>query len=409
MYKEINKCRISGSTDLVPILDLGEQFLTGVFPSSPHTPLTRGPVNLIWCPDSNLVQLKQSYDLDEMYGDNYGYRSGLNQSMVNHLELKAKYLTHLGSLQSGNIILDIGSNDATSLKSYASNFRKIGIDPTGLKFKNYYPDEIQLIPDFFSAKNFKSVFKDEKASLITSIAMFYDLEDPVQFAREIAEILSPNGLWHFEQSYLPSMLRTHSYDTVCQEHIEYYSLLSIQHILQKADLFIVDVALNDINGGSFAVTAAHKSSNRKPNTPIIEWLIEEEFKMGLNTIKPYNDFARSVEAHKKSLISLLDQLKNDGKRIMGYGASTKGNVLLQYCGISTQYLDAIAEVNEQKFGCYTPGTSIPIISQVEALQKKPDYFLVLPWHFRHSILNKSSEFRLSGGKFIFPLPYIEVV
>ncbi len=409
MYKEITSCRISGSSKLVNILSLGEQYLTGVFPKSKDQDITKGPVDMVWCPDSGLVQMKQSYSLEEMYGDNYGYRSGLNQHMVNHLKNKVNYLLRKIDTKVGDIILDIGSNDATSLKCYPSNLKRIGIDPTGKKFKEYYTDNIELVPDFFSAANFKKIFPTEKAKVVTSIAMFYDLEDPVQFATDIASVLADDGVWHFEQSYLPSMLRTNSYDTICQEHLEYYSLIAVKYILDKSGLRIIDVEMNDINGGSFAVTACKKNAKYKSNEAVIRWMLEEELKMGLNTIEPYAAFAKRVEEHRNSLISLLDKLKSEGKKIIGYGASTKGNVLLQYCGIGTQYLDAIAEVNEQKFGTYTPGTLIPIISEKEAKAQKPDYMFVLPWHFRNSILEREKEYRESGGKFIFPLPFIEIV
>lgn len=409
MYKEITRCRISGSSNLVTVLSLGEQYLTGVFPSTKEQEVTKGPVDMVWCPESGLVQMKQSYSLDEMYGDNYGYRSGLNQSMVNHLQNKVNMLLRKTTTKPGDIILDIGSNDATSLKCYPAHLRRIGIDPTGKKFKEYYTDDISLVPDFFTANNFRSIFGTEKATIVTSIAMFYDLEDPVQFAADIEAILAPDGIWHFEQSYLPSMLRTNSYDTICQEHLEYYSLLSVKYILDKAGMRIIDIELNDINGGSFAVTAAKKTSTHKSNEAVINWMLEEEIKMGLNTDRPYREFAERVVQHRVSLLSLLEKLKKEGKKIIGYGASTKGNVLLQYCGIGTQYLDCIAEVNEQKFGSYTPGTLIPIVSEAEAKAMKPDYLFVLPWHFRNNILGREKEYRAGGGKFIFPLPFIEIV
>lgn len=409
MYQEITRCRISGSTNLVNVLSLGEQYLTGVFPSAKEQVVTKGPVDMVWCPDSGLVQMKQSYSLDEMYGDNYGYRSGLNQSMVSHLQQKVTMLLRKVPARPGNIILDIGSNDATSLKCYPSSLRRIGIDPTGKKFREYYTDDIALVPDFFTADNFRSIFGNEKATIVTSIAMFYDLEDPVRFATDIEAILADDGVWHFEQSYLPSMLRTNSYDTICQEHLEYYSLLAVNYILEKAGLKVIDIEMNDINGGSFAVTAAKKSSALPVNQAVISWMLEEEIRMGLNTERPYREFAERVAAHRDGLLSLLEKLKNDGKKIIGYGASTKGNVLLQYCGIDTRYLDCIAEVNDQKFGSFTPGTLIPIVSEAEARAMKPDYLFVLPWHFRNSILGREKEYRAAGGKFIFPLPFIEIV
>ena len=209
-YKEIDKCRISGSTNLITVLSLGEQELTGVFPKSKDEKITRGPLEMVWCPDSGLLQMKHSYNLDEMYGDNYGYRSGLNASMVRHLTNKVRMLEKMVTLSDSDLVIDIGSNDATTLKAYSGNFRKVGIDPTGNKFKEYYNDDITLIPDFFSAAAFRELFPTDKAKIITSIAMFYDLESPASFVRDIESCIADDGIWHFEQSYMPSMLRTNS-------------------------------------------------------------------------------------------------------------------------------------------------------------------------------------------------------
>ena len=210
MYTEINQCRISGSPNLITVLSLGEQYLTGVFPKSPQELITKGPLDLVWCPDSGLLQMKQSYSLDEMYGDNYGYRSGLNGSMVKHLQQKAHTLEQMVKPTDTDLVIDIGSNDATLLKAYTGKFRKIGIDPVGKKFKEYYTKDILLIPAFFSATVLKSSFPNDKAKIITSIAMFYDLESPMVFVKDIEAVLAEDGVWHFEQSYMPSMLRTNS-------------------------------------------------------------------------------------------------------------------------------------------------------------------------------------------------------
>lgn len=408
-YNEITECRISKSENLIDVLSLGEQYLTGVFPKNKNKEITKGPLNLMWCPDSGLLQLKQSYSLDEMYGDNYGYRSGLNASMVKHLSNKINTLEKLVPLSENDIVIDIGSNDATSLKAYRSKCKKVGIDPTGGKFKEYYTNDIDLIPEFFSEKVLKAKYSDRKAKIITSIAMFYDLEDPKKFVAEIYNCLDDNGIWHFEQSYMPSMLRTNAYDTICHEHLEFYSFKVVKNLLEQCNMKVVDVQMNAINGGSFAVTAAKKEANHKPNSPIINWMLRQEEDMELDTLKPYNDFKERVFKHRKNLTDLINALVDDGKKVFGYGASTKGNVLLQFCGITSKQIPYIAEVNEQKYGCFTPGTNIPIISEKEARELKPDYFLVLPWHFKNSILEREQNFIENGGKFIFPLPEIEIV
>lgn len=409
-YKEVGQCRVSGSENLISVLNLGHQMLTGVFPKSLSEKITRGPLELVWCPDSGLLQLKHSYDSSEMYGENYGYRSGLNQSMINHLADKVAYLERRFPLNPGDVAVDIGSNDATMLKFYAAkNIRRIGIDPTGRKFSQYYPPEITLVPDFFSADAYHSV-ESKPASIVTSIAMFYDLESPIDFARQIESILAGDGVWHFEQSYMPSMLRVNSYDTICHEHLEYYSLSVVKAILEMAGLRLVDVTMNAVNGGSFAVTAAKASnSSIKSNEAVINWLLGQEDRMGLNTPRPYREFEERVFRHRDDLTRLIRSLQADGRKILGYGASTKGNVVLQFCGLTTDDVPAIAEVNPEKFGCYTPGTNIPIISEADARAMNPDYFLVLPWHFKDGILRREKDYLAAGGKMIFPFPEIEIV
>ena len=408
-FKKINKCRISGSSNLKTILNLGDQSLTGVFPKISNQEITKGPLELVWCPDSGLVQLKHSYNPSEMYGSNYGYRSGLNNSMVQHLKSKIDRLTKKVKLDDLDVVLDIGSNDGTLLNSYNNkNIRRIGMDPTAGKFRQYYDENILVIDDFFSKDKYFESSKD-KAKIITSIAMFYDLEDPSVFVKEISEVLADDGIWHFEQSYLPTMLRMNSYDTVCHEHIEYYSLSVIYKLLAKYNLRIIDVELNSVNGGSFAVTAVKQKSFYLGNDEIVNWLLEQEDRMGINTLKPYQAFAKRVSQHREDLRNLIIGIRNAGKSVVGYGASTKGNVLLQFCEFGPSEISCIAEVNPEKFGAYTPGSNIPILSEKEVRKKKPDYMLVLPWHFRDGILQREKKFLKSGGRLIFPLPDIEII
>ncbi len=408
-YRKLTKCRVSGSEHLVSVLHLGVQTLTGVFPRSKDASVTSGPLELVWCPESGLLQLDHSYDPAEMYGDNYGYRSGLNQSMVRHLEGKTRHLEHIVELRREDVVLDIGSNDGTLLRSYKTEgLTRIGIDPTGEKFRQYYTLDMQLVSDFFSRSNFERI-STQKAKIVTSIAMFYDLEDPVDFARQVAAVLDDKGVWHLEQSYMPSMLRTNSYDTICHEHLEYYSLSVIRAIVDRAGMQVIDVHMNAVNGGSFAVTVAKLGSPHKPNGVMIDWLLEQERRMGLETPRPFRDFEERVFRHRDDIRRLIRSLVRDGRRILGYGASTKGNVLLQFCGFTAEDIPAIADVNPDKFGCVTPGTLIPIISEREARDMMPDFFLVLPWHFKNGILEREKEFLFKGGKLIFPFPEIEIV
>lgn len=417
MSYEIKKCRICGSDDLISVLHLGNQYLTGVFPKKPDEKITCGPLELVKCQEDNegkfcgLLQLRHSYDSDEMYGQNYGYRSGLNQSMVKHLTEKVRLIESLIELQSDDIILDIGSNDGTLLKSYKKKrLNRVGIDPTSEKFKKYYPDDILALPQFFSADVFKKQFGNKKAKVITSIAMFYDLEDPINFMKNIYEVLSDEGIWVFEQSYMPTMLKMNAYDTVCHEHLEYYRLKQIKWMADLVGFKIIDVEFNSTNGGSFSVTVA-KRSNQKfgENIDLINKVLKEEEDLQLSILTPYVQFKKNVHQHRDQLKEFIKECKSQNKTIFGYGASTKGNVILQFCELTNQDIECIAEVNKDKFGAFTPGTAIPIVSEADARARKPDYFLALPWHFKDNLVQRESAYLESGGEMVFPLPEIEVI
>jgi GDPmannose 4,6-dehydratase len=415
-YTEISACRICGNAELESILDLGTQALSGVFPRNPESPVTRGPLELVKCATRSsdaacgLVQLRQTYDLDELYGENYGYRSSLNRSMIDHLAQKAKALTRLAGLKTGDTVVDIGSNDGTLLAQYATDgLTLVGIDPTATKFRQYYREDINVIADFFSADRFRSRFGDAKAKLVTSISMFYDLERPMAFMEQVRDILADDGLWHFEQSYLPLMLRRNSYDTVCHEHLEYYALRQIVWMAERVGLRLIDASLNEINGGSIAITAVKASSSRHAASPQLMTLLAEEEALHLDATATYDEFRTRIEAHRTELLALLATLQREGRTVLGYGASTKGNTILQYCSIGPEILSSVAEVNADKFGCFTPGTGIPIISESRAQTLKPDFFLVLPWHFREHVVRREAAFLKAGGKIIFPLPKLEIV
>ena len=404
-------CRVCGNKTLYKAMDFGNQKLTGVFPDNQDSmeKLSSGVISLVKCDDESndefcgLLQIENSFDPDEMYGDTYGYCSSLNPSMVSHLQSKIDKITQNYNLNSGDLVVDIGSNDATSLKHYSADLRRV--DPTGAKFKEMYGEKITLIPEFFE-KKVLSENGFEKAKVITSFSMFYDLEDPVTFAKDIESSLAEDGVWVFEQSYLPLMLETNSFDTACHEHVEYYSMKCINFILNKANLKVIDHEFNDINGGSISVTAAKFSSEYPLDSNLKKTLESESLIYGLQKKSTYKDFMSRVDQNGIELKRLLDRLNHAGKKIAGLGASTKGNVLLQYYGISTNDINVIGEVNSDKFGSFTPGTKIPIISEDKLIEDGFEYFLVLPWHFKNFFLSLE---KLKGKKLIFPLPKVHVI
>ncbi len=428
-YREIHRCRICGNTRLEPILDLGMQALTGVFPKVGEE-VEATPVILVKCYGEGacgLVQIKHSVSLDKMYGENYGYRSGLNRSMTDHLQALARYASSLVCLASGDMVLDIGSNDGTLLRSYQNiqseapdasekslvprEITFVGMDPTIPKFKQYYNEGIVAIPEFFNSEIFLEYFRDtnRKIKIVSSIACFYDLEDPVAFAKDIKRILHPDGIWVFEQSYSLLMLAKNMYDTAVQEHLEYYSLAQISRILREAGLSIREVELNDCNGGSFRIVAEH--SKNKPTHPSVCLLEKQEQILGLEELAIYRTFESSAKLHKQEFRKLLQDIRDRGQVVFGLGASTKFNAVLQYCGITPDLLPKIGEVNEDKFGRTTPGSKIPIVSEKEVFASNPDYLVVGPYHFKPFFLNlpQVKQFLNKGGKLIFPLPSLEII
>jgi NDP-4-keto-2,6-dideoxyhexose 3-C-methyltransferase len=409
-FREIKACRVCGSGKLVSVIDLGEQALTGVFPRVRGARVIKGPLECVKCTgDCGLLQLRHTYEATEMYGAEYGYRSALNRSMVEHLARKVQSLLALSPVGAGDVVLDIGSNDGTTLAQYPESATLVGVDPSAAKFAKYYKPHVQVVPEFFSAATFLRASGGRPAKIVTSIAMFYDLDRPLDFVRDVHESLADGGLWHFEQSYLPSMLAAGSYDTICHEHIEYYALKPIVWMLDRIGFSIRDVTLNDINGGSFAVTAVKSKRGATSHAPVVSEMLAEESRHALSSLAPYERFAESAAKHRDELRALLRRLKSEGKKVFGLGASTKGNVVLQYCGIDASLVDCIAEVNEDKFGCFTPGTEIPIVSEDEASAQEPDIYLVLPWHFRKNILARSGPIFARGAKLLFPLPEIDLV
>ncbi|MFH1309182.1 MAG: class I SAM-dependent methyltransferase [Candidatus Omnitrophota bacterium] len=408
MYRKIEKCRICGNTLLERVLDLGEQMLTGVFPREKGAKITTGPLRLVKCVGGDdvcgLLQLEHSYDLKELYGDNYGYRSGLNSSMVGHLQSKVKKIIGRVDLREKDLVIDIGSNDSTALQAYpSSGLTLVGIDPTGVKFQNYYPARIQLIPDFFSSDLVDRHFPGKKAKIVTSFSMFYDLEDPMGFMRQVYDVLSDDGIWVFEQSYMPKMLERNAYDTVCHEHLEFYALKQIKWMSERVGFRIVEVEFNNVNGGSFSVIVS-KSNGSSTVLPEVQKILDLEQKEGLDTVLPYQAFAKRVAKTKNDQVGFIKTARVQGKTVAALGASTKGNVLLQYCGITETDVAFVGEVNADKIGCFTPGSWIPIISEDEAIARKPDYLIVLPWHFKEFFMKNK---KFSNATLVFPLPHLE--
>ena len=403
------KCRLCGSTQLLEMLSLGDQQLTGVFPKNTETQVLSGELTLQRCEECTLVQLGHSYDKDLMYGMNYGYQSSLNDSMKFHLKTIAEKIRDYLNFTDGDVIVDIGSNDGTFLSFFENlGLKRVGIDPTISKFADSYHSDIIKVPEFFTKDSFNSV-SDKSAKFISSISMMYDLDDPVNFALQVHGCLDDNGFWFFEQSYLGLMLEKLAYDTVCHEHLEYYSAYTIHNILNKTGFLVRSIELNSINGGSIAILASKKKNETDEHCEEFITLLNDELSQGLNTRDKLIAYSDNVKLHRDDLVKVVNKFLLQGKTISALGASTKGNVLLQYCGLDRTKISMIGDVNPDKFGCVTPGTHIPIVPESKVFDLKPDVILILPWHFEETFMNKTKSFVKNGGIVIFPLPTIKLI
>jgi SAM-dependent methyltransferase len=409
-------CRVCDSTALTPVIDLGNQYLQGSFvkPGIEQPPMRRIPTVLVKCDPTRdqkacgLLQMKHTVPPSILYSK-YWYRSGTNKTMRDHLAGIAAEAADFVKDKSARV-LDIGCNDGTLLEAYPNSFTRFGIDPSDAP--TAVAGKFKIVRDVFPSPKLTQIAEGKQFDIITSIAMFYDLEDPMGFVRSVKQWLAPEGIWIFEVSYMPSMLRLNSYDTICHEHLEYYSLSVIERMLRQADMKVVKVGLNDCNGGSIRCYATHTVNARFDGHDSAEYISElrrEEFDLELDTDKPYRQFQERINVHKDALSSLLKGLKQQGKRIHIYGASTKGNTILQWCGLSNAVIDCAAERNPDKFGASTLGTNIPIVSEADSRAMKPDYYLVLPWHFKKEFVAREREILEAGTGMIFPLPEVEVI
>jgi SAM-dependent methyltransferase len=410
-------CRVCGSAALTPVINLGEQYLQGSFvkPGKEMPPTRRIATTLVRCDPTRdekacgLLQMEHSVPPEVLYSA-YWYRSGTNATMRNHLRGIVEEARTIVKKPKPTV-LDIGCNDGTLLSYYPPEARKIGVDPSdvaqGIK------GNVTVVQDIFPSPELTKIVGNEKCDIVTSIAMFYDLEDPVAFSRGIKNILSPEGIWIFEMSYMPSMLKMNSYDTICHEHLEYYSLAVIEYLLKDAGMRIFNATENSINGGSIRCYAAHDDSffmfRKEEYQTNLRNLRQEEFDLELDTDKPYRHFQDRINVHRDELNHLLKKLKKDHKKIHIYGASTKGNTILQWCGIDSRIIDVAAERNPDKYGAKTLGTDIPIVSEEESRAMNPDYYLVLPWHFKEEFIEREKATLDKGVGLIFPLPNIEVI
>lgn len=400
------------------MLSLGDQHIAGAFAEPGGAqPVQRAiPLELVRCDMTRdqeacgLIQTRHTVPGAILY-HSYWYRSGINRTMTENLQGIAHAAEELVGLSAGDLVIDIGCNDGTLLDGYRDrSINFLGYDPSDVA--RYATEKgYEVVNDFFSAGPFDERYHGRKAKVVTSIAMFYDLERPRDFVDDVAAVLARNGVWVMELHYLPLMLEMNSFDAIVHEHLEYYSLAVLERLFAEAGLEVVNAEVNDINGGSIRLFIGHAGQLEQSPEQLkaVQALRIREFELALDAPEPYEEFRRNSEKVRDDLQAVCRRLKDEGKTVHIYGASTKGNTILQYAGIDASLVPYAADRNPDKWGSETIATHIPIISEEDSRAMQPDFYLALPWHFLDEFLERETEFLERGGKFIVPLPTVRIL
>ena len=403
----IKYCRNCKKKNLTNVLSLGNIAFTGKFLKK-NFEIKKANLALLMCESCKLVQLSKNFDLKYLYGPDYGYRTGLNKTMTQHMKKISLNLSKIVKLRKNDAVLDIASNDGTLLNFYPHNIITFGVDPILDKFKNNYKKINYSINNFFDLKQIRKKLK-KKFKIITALSVFYDLQNPNLFLDGLKKLIADDGIILLEFADLHSILKYNMFDTICHEHLEYYSSDVLNNMLKKNNLRIVDIKINSINGGSKQYFICKKEAKFKSNNKKINSILKKEKFFKMNKVSTFIKFKENIDKIKFKLLTLLKAIIQNNKIVHGYGASTKGNVLLQYFGIDNKLIPFIAERNPKKYNHYTPGTNIKIISEKKSRNMKPDYYLVLPWHFKNEIIQREKPIIKKGTFFIFPLPILSIV
>ena len=419
MYKEITCCRVCKSKDLVNVLSLGNLAVSD-FVDDPVTELgIKAPLELVLCDAKKggcgLLQLRHTVSSEAMYR-NYWYRSGINQTMTDELTDIASDAAKVANLKAGDYVIDIGANDGTLLRGYkVAGLNTVGFEPANNLHTYGKEGTTKIIVDFFNRSSWGAEFGQAKAKAITAIGMFYDLDDPNTFVADVYECLDDQGVFIIQMMYMPLAIKKNAFDGICHEHLEYYTMKSLENLLHRHGLEIFDVQMREeINEGSVRFYISKKASSigklktNEANVRVSELRASEE-RMRLEVLSTYEALVQRIESARKSTLDFLKQEKAKGKKIHGYAASTKGNTTLQYYGINSELVEVIADRNPVKWGKYTVSSGIPVISEEDSRAQKPDYYFVLAWHFLPEFIEREKKFLEGGGKFIVPMPEFRVV
>ena len=411
-YKEINKCRICGCNELEEILSLDPQFISATFvKSNKNNKLAniKIPMSMVICSnkDCSLVQLKETTNPELLYTD-YFYRSSTTDTMKNDLKKVVEKIQIHAPLNDNDIVVDIGANDCTMIQYFPKTAKRIGVEPASNIDWSHVDSSIEIVNDFFPSINFIDSLNGNKVKNFTSCAMFYDLDDPHSFVKAIKENLHSEGVWSIQLSHALLMIKNMNFYDICHEHLEYYTLKTLRYLMELQGLHLYHAELNMVNGGSALVYIAHKEASKDDSAELISILNEEE-ELGLYGSDVYKDFFIKMQSLAKKVKNYLQSEIKNGNKVLGLGASTKGNVLLQFFEIDKNIIPSISERQDIKVGLKTLGSDIDLISEDSARGINPSCMLVLPWYFKEEIVHREKEYLEAGGSLLFPMPYAHLV
>jgi ribosomal protein L9 len=419
-FKLLKRCKICNNENLITVLTLNEQYLSPTFVksnSNNYLSNVKFPLNLVLCDTKNnknacgLLQLKEITKADLLY-DQYFYRSGTNDMMKKDLNDVVNSCLSLVNPKKGETIVDIGANDCTLLNFYGNQFNLIGFEPAkNIKFIND-ENNIRIINNYFNFDDFQKNFKNVKAKIITSCAMFYDLENPKTFVRDIEKILDNEGVWCCQISYLASMIKFNNFYDICHEHLSYYSLETFESLINKFNLKCFLAETNDVNGGSIRIYVCKKNNMKfqtKSNLKKLDLLRIKEKKLNLKKISTYTAYKKIIDNLKSKTNLFINEILSRNKKVFALGASTKGNIILQHFGLSKEKIPYISERNSEKIGLKCLGSDIELISETRARELNPEAFIVLPWNFKKEIVEREKKYLKNGGKLFFIMPYPHIV
>lgn len=404
VINEISECRICGCNELIDIVNLNEQPLTGVFIKPDEEDPLRAPLNLVCCKECKFLQLKHDVDKDLMYSS-YWYRSGTNQTMTNHLHGIVDDVNDMIDLTEGDYVIDTGANDGTLLKKYDKNLNRIGVDPSNAILSIEDSLNITKINDFFTKETVEDALDGNKASVVTSISMFYDLTDPERFVEDVKHVLKDDGLWVVEMNYTGDMIESLGYDMISHEHVAYYTFLTFEYLMKRSNMFVSDVTFNTINGGSMRLFVRQTPGE----TERVSELRNQEISKGFLDFEVYKNYKKSIEEFKDRLKSLVADINSKGQTVLAYGASTRGNTIMQHCEFTREDIPAALDRLPLKHGLEMSGCRIPIISEDEGRNLKPEYLLALPYYFIDEFVEREKDYLQAGGKFIVFLPRLRLI